>query len=93
MAVIFQTFSFADAQYRVHITKIPNSADLWVYPISYLGGHRGDLVWYLTANQDEATCSIYLCDYGQADVRVYFVKRFADACWRNKVSQGRFRFR
>jgi len=92
MAIIYQTFNFAEAKYFVHITKNPHAADLWVYPVSYLGGHRGDLIWFLTTNRDEATCRINLCDYGQANLRVYFVQSFADACWKNKASQNRFRF-
>jgi|TARA_B110000971_G_scaffold220922_2_gene266081 hypothetical protein len=92
MAIIFQTFNFADAKYMVHITKNPHEADLWVYPVNYLGGHRGDTIWYFTKNWEEATTRIYLCSYGEAGINVYFAPRYTDAGWKKLTKRGRFRF-
>lgn len=92
MAVIYQTFSFADAKYSVHITKNPQTADLWVYPVNYLGGHRGDTIWYFTDLYAEATCKIQLCSLGEANIVVYMAQRYADAGWRNSRKKDKYRF-
>jgi hypothetical protein len=91
MAIVYQTFDYADAKYRVHITKNPHEADLWATTVNFLSGHSGDLVWYLTSNRDEATSRIYLCSYGEAQIYLYFVQNWADATWRTG-KKSRFRF-
>ena len=92
MAIIYQTFNFAEAKYFVYITKNPHEADIWVYPVNYLGGHRGDTIWYFTDLWEEATCKIQLCSYGESNIVVYLAPRYTDAGWRNTGKKGRFRF-
>ncbi len=91
MAIIYQTFNFADAKYRVHVTKNPFEADLWANTVNYLGGNSGDLIWYFTLNRDEATCRINLCSYGEAELIVFFVPSFTEAGWRTNKNR-RYRF-
>lgn len=92
MAIIYQTFNFAEAKYSVYITKNPQEADIWVYPVNYLGGHRGDTIWYFTEIREEATCKIQLCSLGESNIVVYMVSRFGDAGWQTTRKKGRFRF-
>lgn len=92
MAIIFQTFNFAEAKYSVHVTKNPHEADLWVYPVSYLGGHRGDAIWFFTEHSQEATCKIQLCSFGEANIVVFMTQRYADAGWQDSSKKGRHRF-
>ena len=81
MAIVFQTFNRADSTRLIHVTKSANLADLWVYPVNYLGGHRGDWIWYFTDNRAEATIRVYLCSQAEAQTKVYFVDKYADAGW------------
>ena len=91
MAIIYQTFNFADAKYRVNVTQNRHEADLWATTVTYLGGNLGDLRWYFTNNRDEATSRIYLCSPVDADIIIFFVNNFTEAGWRTK-KQPRFRF-
>ena len=90
MAIVFQTFNRADSTHLIHVTKAPNLADLWVYPVNYLGGHRGDCIWYFTDNRAEASSRIYLCSQAEAQAKVYFVNRYADAGWQKNQKLGSF---
>lgn len=92
MAIIFQTFNRADSRYLVHVTNNPHAADLWVYSVNSPASHRGDTVWYFTDNPAEATSRVFLCSYAEAQVKVYFVPRQSDACWRNpsRLTSGSF---
>ena len=55
MAVIFQTYSIAEAHLKVHITKNSGLADLFVYSVSNVGMAKGDSLWhpdvYYTLNE------------------------------------------
>ena len=81
MAVVFQTFSYADAQVRVHVTTDRGRADLWVHVVEQRGLSSGDAAWYMTANRAEASSRIYLCSRAVADLTVCFVSSRAQAGW------------
>ena len=82
MAIVYQTFNRAEANRLVHVTSFPEQADLWVFSVNYVGGHKGDYIWYFTTNRAEATSRIYLCSIGECQTIVHFVDRFSDAGWR-----------
>ncbi len=84
MAKIYQTFSFADAQCKVHITSDKGAADLWVYNVSSRGLASSDPLWYVTENRAEASTRIYFCSRGMSELIVYFVQNRLEAGWQKK---------
>ena len=82
MAVIFQTYSVAEAHLKVHITKNSGLADLFVYSVSNIGMAKGDSLWYLTKSRARASSRIYLSALAEAALIVYFVDIRAKAGWR-----------
>lgn len=81
MVRICQCFSFADADYRVHISEIPSTADLFVYLVSSQGLAFGNGVWYQTENDLEADYFLQFTDFAQADLSIYFVNNKSSAGW------------
>jgi len=83
MAVVFQTFSFADANLRVHVTSNPDEADIWVCQVSSKGQALRPCFWYFSRERNEAKTRIYLCSKPIADLCIYFVNSMSEA----KVNQ------
>lgn len=71
----------AQAQYKIHITNNPNSADLLVYLVSNQGLAIGNGVWYITPHYGEASHRIYFCSRAMAQFSVCFVKQKTQAGW------------
>jgi hypothetical protein len=88
LAIIYQTFSFADANTRIHITTNPLLADLWVYQVSAPGFAAESCIWYFTDNRAEANCRVLLCSKALCDSVVYFVDNRAKIGWRTKRLLG-----
>ena len=82
MAVIFQTYSVAEAHLKVHVTKNSGLADLFVYSVSSVGRATGDSIWYMTESRARATSRIYLSALAEAALVVFFVDAPAKAGWR-----------
>ena len=82
MAVIFQTYSVAEAHLKVHITKNSGLADLFVCSVSSVGRATGDSIWYMTESRARATSRIYLSALAEAALVIFFVDAPAKAGWR-----------
>jgi len=81
LAVIFETYSIAEAQCKAYITLQQAEADLWVYNTSSRGLAYSDEIWYLTKNRAEASCRLFFSERGCADLIVYFVTNRSQAGW------------
>ncbi|MDC2964296.1 DUF6150 family protein [Gammaproteobacteria bacterium] len=89
MAVIFQTYSVAEAHLKVHVTKNSGLADLFVYSVSSVGRAKGDSIWYMTESRARATSRIYLSALAEAAIVVFFVDAPAKAGWRKAKKLSR----
>ncbi|MBA58294.1 MAG: hypothetical protein CMQ40_03890 [Gammaproteobacteria bacterium] len=89
MAIIFQTHSVPDAHMKVHVTKNPGVADLFVYPVSSMGMAKGDALWFITESRARATTRIFLSPLAEAALIVYYVKSQAESGWRNNKQLGK----
>lgn len=90
MAIIYQTFSFAEAQCKVNIATNKAEADLWVYSVSNRGLAAGDAIWYVIDERSEASTRVYFCSRGMSDLIVYFVSNKLEAGWQR---EHRLKFR
>ena len=81
MAIIYQTFSYAEAQCRVNITNNRAEADLWVFNVNNRGLANGDANWYVIENRSESSIRVYFCSRGMSDLIVYFVNNKLEAGW------------
>ncbi len=81
MAIVYQTYSFADATLKVHIAATLEQADLAVCQVALRGGAASDALWYTTANRHEASSRIFVCAKAMADLSIFFVKSRAEARW------------
>lgn len=90
MAIIYQTYSFADAQCKVNISTNKAEADLWVFNTSSRGLANGDANWYIVSERAEASVRVYFCSRGMSDLIVYFVNNKLEAGWQK---EHRFKFR
>ena len=71
MAVIFQTYSVAEAHLKVHVTQNSGLADLFVYSVSNIGMAKGDALWFMTESRARATSRIYLSVLAEAALVVF----------------------
>lgn len=81
MARIYQTASIGEAQVRVAIVSARDQADLLVHRVGSQGLARGDALWFMTRDKQDATTWIYSCSVGMAEVKVCFVDNHAEAGW------------
>ena len=89
MAVIFQTYSVAEAHLKVHVTQNSGLADLFVYSVSNIGMAKGDALWFMTESRASATSRIYLSVLAEAALVVFFVGTRAEAGWKKKRKLSR----
>lgn len=82
MARIYQTVDMGEAAIRVAIVDDPGRADLWVHRVESWGLARGDALWYITRDKQEATAWVYFGGEGFAQVLVSFVDNYGEAGWR-----------
>jgi len=91
MARVYQTDLMGEAHLKVAIVQARGMADLLVHRVDSWGLARGDALWFITRNKQEATVWIHTCSLGMADVRVCFVDGFSEAGWVHPHRcQGRF---
>ncbi|PHV29480.1 hypothetical protein CSQ93_05280 [Janthinobacterium sp. BJB426] len=80
MARIFQSETMGEADVRVAIVPRDN-ADLLVHRVSSRGLARGDAVWYITRDRQEATARVFFVSQGMAQLKICFVDIYAEAGW------------
>jgi len=91
VARVYQTASLGEAQIRIAIVDARGQADLLVHRVGSWGLARGDALWYITRDKQDATVWIHPCSLGMAEVRICFVDTYAEAGWvRSHPYQGRF---
>lgn len=91
MARVYQTASMGEAHVRVAIVADRGMADLLVHRVDSWGLARGDGLWFIARDRQDATVWIFPCSVGMAEVRVCFIDTFAGAGWRAPHRlQGRF---
>ncbi|HEX5126322.1 MAG TPA: DUF6150 family protein [Rhodocyclaceae bacterium] len=81
MARVYQAASMGEAQVRVAIVSARGQADLLVHRVSSWGLARGDALWFITHNKQDATVWIYPCSIGMAQVKICFVDNYSEAGW------------
>ena len=81
MARIYQTASMGEAQVRVAFVSARGQADLLVHRVGTWGLARGDALWFITRDKQDATVWIFPCSIGMADVKVCFVDNYSEAGW------------
>lgn len=82
MARIYQTFDYGEAQLRAAVVTDRGTADLWVHRVSSWGLARGDALWYITRDKQEANLWVYFDTFGAAQLRICFVDTYGEAGWR-----------
>lgn len=91
MARIYQTYDYGESDIRVAIVSHPGLADLCVHRVANWGLARGDALWYITRDKQEATAWVYFGSFGESQVRVCFVDNYTEAGWRTPHAlRGRF---
>jgi hypothetical protein len=91
MARVYQTALLGEAQVRVAIVRARGEADLLVHRVDSWGLARGDGLWFITRDKQDATVWIHLCSLGMSEVRVCFVDNYSEAGWvRPHRHKGRF---
>lgn len=90
MARVYQTASMGEAHIRVAIVTARGEADLLVHRVASWGLARGDALWFITRDKQDANVWIYPCSIGMAEVNVCFVNTYGEAGW---VGQHRFKGR
>ena len=91
MALIYQAMDPGDAQIRAALVQDLGSADLWVYRVSTRGQARGDALWYITRDRNEAGARVWFGSIGMSQVKICFVDGHGLAGWRRpRPLGGRF---
>lgn len=91
MARVYQTALMGEAHLKVAIVQAKGMADLLVHRVGSWGLARGDALWYITRDKQDATVWIHTTSEGMADVRICFVDSYAEAGWvRPHRCRGRF---
>ena len=80
VARIFQSETMGEADVRVAIVPRDN-ADLLVHRVSSRGLARGDAVWYITRDRQEATARVFFVSQGMAQLKICFVDNHGEAGW------------
>jgi hypothetical protein len=81
MARIYQTFDYGEARIRAAVVSHRGKADLCVHRVSSWGLARGDALWYITTNKQDANLWVYFDSYGAAQLRICFVDTYGEAGW------------
>lgn len=90
MARIYQAGSMGEAHVRVAFVS-RGDADLLVHRVSSWGSAKGDALWFITRDRQDATCWIYAVSQGMADVKICFVDSYGEAGWQKESRfKGRF---
>ena len=73
-----------EAHIRAAIVEDRNKADLLVHRVSSWGLAKGDTLWYITRNKQEATVWVYFSGEGVASLNICFVDSYGEAGWQRK---------
>lgn len=82
MARVFQTFDYGEAHVRVAVVNDRGRADLCIHRVDSWGLARGDALWYITPNKQDANIWVYFDTFGAAQLRICFVDTYGEAGWR-----------
>ncbi|EJL94070.1 hypothetical protein PMI16_00425 [Herbaspirillum sp. CF444] len=91
MARIYQSASMGEAHIRVALVHERGVADLLVHRVDSWGLARGDALWYITKDKQDATTWLFVTSLGMAEVKICFVDNYSEAGWQGPHRcQGRF---
>lgn len=82
MAQVFQAATMADAQIRAALVESRGMADLCVHRVRTKGQARGDALWYITRDRNEAGVRIWFGSIGMSQIKICFVDSYGEAGWR-----------
>jgi Family of unknown function (DUF6150) len=82
MPRVYETSTYGEAHLRVARVRCPGEADLCVHRVGSWGFARGDTLWYLTPNKQDANLWIYYVSFGAAQLRVCFVDTYGLSGWK-----------
>lgn len=81
MARIYQTTDLGEARIRVAIVNEQGRADLLVHRVDSWGLARGDALWFITRDKQDATAWVYFGGEGFAELLICFVDNYGEAGW------------
>lgn len=81
MARVFQTRQMGEAHWRVAIVDDLGLADLAVCRVATWGEARGDALWYITRDKQDADTWLYFGSIGFCELKVCFVPHRGQAGW------------
>lgn len=91
MARIYQTPLMGEAHIRVALVEDRGRADLLVRRVESWGLARGDALWFITRDKQDATAWVYFGEEGFAEVLICFVEGYGETGWqRPHRCRGRF---
>jgi len=91
MARIYQSPSMGEAHIRVALVQERGVADLLVHRVDSWGLARGDALWFITRDKQDATAWLFFTSLGMAEVKVCFVDNYGEAGWQTPHRlKGRF---
>ena len=91
MARIYQAASMGEAHIRVALVNERGVADLLVHRVGSWGLARGDALWYITKDKQDATAWLFFTSLGMAQVKICFVDNYSEAGWQTPHRlKGRF---
>lgn len=91
MAWVYQAASQGDATIRAALVQDVGMADLCVHRVAVRGQARGDALWFITRDRNEASARVWFGPIGMAQVKICFVDAYGLAGWRRPHPlRGRF---
>lgn len=82
MARVYQTYYMGEAHVRAAVVDDPGEAHLCVHRVRTWGLARGDALWYITPDKQDATVWVYFGSIGFSQVKICFVDNYTQAGWR-----------
>ncbi len=91
MAFIYQAATMGEGHVRVAIVTTRADADLLVHRVSSSGLARGDGLWFITREKQNANTWVFFTTIGMAQVKIFFVDTYDEAGWvRPHPYKGKF---
>ncbi len=91
MARVYQAASMGEAHIRVALVQERGAADLLVHRVGSWGLARGDALWFITKDKQDASVWLYFTSLGMAEVKICFVDNYSEAGWvKPHPLKGRF---
>lgn len=87
MAIVYQTTNMGEAQVRMALVD-RGSADLLVHRVGSRGLARGDALWFVTRDRQDASVVVCFTSPGMAQLKICFVDTLGEAGWQGRRPPG-----